>query len=119
MNFYKNELINKILDEFFVSWAHTVDVAEYVDEKFLKKIDNYLAKNMFKKFKEVEIYNLLELESKGIKLSLLNRMRVYFSGLRELFQIDKLGFKKKENKKLKEKKKNVKSKKKKVIKSSS
>lgn len=51
MNFYKNDLIDETLDRFYQTFSHTLDTADYVPDKFNKKIDKYIFKNLKKSFK--------------------------------------------------------------------
>ena len=88
MEFYKNELINETLDTFVGTWSHLLDSGDFIDSKFLKKIDKYIYKNLVKKFKEIEIYNLLILKDKGIKLGFFDRLRISFSGLEPVFNVE-------------------------------
>lgn len=89
MDFKKNELINKTLDEFSATWSHTLDTEDFIDKKFLKKIDKYIYANLKKKFKEIEIYNLLYLQEKGFELGIFQKLKIYFSGLKPLYEADK------------------------------
>ena len=54
MNFHKNELINAVMDNYFETFNHTLDTAEFVPDKFLNKIDKYIFKNMKKALKGVD-----------------------------------------------------------------
>ncbi len=89
MQFYENELIEEVIDSYVETWRHTLDTGEFVDEKFLKHIDNFIFKKMQLKFKEVEIYKLLYLKERGYKLGLFKRLKIYFSGLKPLYLADK------------------------------
>lgn len=53
LNYHKNELINNTLDKYYETFSHTLDTADYVPEKFNKKIHKYIFKNMKKAFKSV------------------------------------------------------------------
>lgn len=85
MIFKKNELINETLDKHFETWSHTLDTSDFVPEKYLKKIDKLIFNNLKQKLKECEIYNLLYLQDMGFKLSLFQKIRIYFSGLKPLY----------------------------------
>lgn len=89
MQFYENELINEVIDNYVQTWSHTLDTGDFVDEKFLHKIDNFIFKKMKLKFKEVEIYKLLYLQERGFKLGLFQKLKIYFSGLKPLYLVDK------------------------------
>lgn len=54
INFHKNLLINKTLDEYYQTFQHTLDTADYVPEKFNKRIANYIYKNMKKAFRQID-----------------------------------------------------------------
>ena len=99
MEFFKNELFNETLDKFFETWSHCLNVVDFVPKKYLDKIDKKIFRDMKKKIKEVEIYNLLLLKDAGRKLSLFEKLRIYFSGLKPLYLSNK------QNKKLTKKKK--------------
>lgn len=85
MEFKKNELINRTIDEYVTTWSHTLDSSDFIDTKFLKKIDKYIYNNLKKKFKEIEIYNLLYLQEQGYKLGLFKKLKILFSGLKPLY----------------------------------
>lgn len=85
MEFKKNELINEALDKHFETWSHTLDTADFVPAKYLNKIDRYIFKLLKKKLKELEIYYLLYLQEYGYKLSIFQKLKIYFSGLKPLY----------------------------------
>ena len=85
IDFKKNELINDVLNKFYETYALTLDTAEFVPDKDNKKIDNYIFSNMKKKFKEIDIFYLLYLEQNGVKLGIFDRLKIWFSGLRQKF----------------------------------
>lgn len=85
MYFFKNGLINKVIDESLGSWSHTLDAGDFVQPQFLRQIDKKIFKNMQKQFKELEIFNLLWLEEKGFKLGLWQKLCIWFSGLKPLW----------------------------------
>lgn len=89
MEFKKNELINETLDKHFDTWSHTLDTADFVKDKYLDKIDRMIFKNLKKKFKEVDIYNLLYLKDRGLKLGLFQKLMIAFSGLKPLYLKEK------------------------------
>lgn len=86
MKFNKNELLNITLDKHFETWMHTLGTADYVQKRYLKYIDKVIFENLKKKLKEVDIYNLLHLELQGFKLGFWDRLKIYCSGLRPLFE---------------------------------
>jgi len=54
MNFHKNELINSVLDNYYDTFSHTLDTAEFVPEKYNDKINKYIFKNMKKAFRQID-----------------------------------------------------------------
>ncbi len=54
INYNKNKLINECLVRYYETFAHTLDTADYVPEKFNKKILAYIFKNMKRQFKKVD-----------------------------------------------------------------
>ncbi len=54
INYNKNKLINETLDKFYGTFSHTLDTADYVPEKFNKKICKYIFKNMKKAFRRID-----------------------------------------------------------------
>ncbi len=86
MIFNKNVLINETLDKHFETWMHTLNTTDFVQKRYLKYIDKVIFENLKKKLKEVDIYNLLYLELQGFKLGFWDRLKIYCSGLRPLFE---------------------------------
>lgn len=89
MEFRKNELINETLDKHFETWSHTLDTGDFVPAKYLDKIDKMIFKNLKKKLKELEIYNLLYLQEQGRKLGLFEKLKISLSGLKPLYLTEK------------------------------
>lgn len=85
MNFNKNKLINNVLAEYYNTFSQTLDTGDFVPPKFNAKIYKYIYKNLKEKFKEIEIYNLLYLQDNDYKLSIFNKINIYFSGLKPLY----------------------------------
>lgn len=54
INYNKNKLINKCLVKYYETFAFTLDTADYVPEKFNKKILAYIFKNMKRQFRKVD-----------------------------------------------------------------
>ena len=54
INYNKNKLINECLVRYYETFAHTLDTADYVPEKFNKKILAYIFKNMKQQFRKVD-----------------------------------------------------------------
>lgn len=89
MEFIKNDLINETIDVFIDTWSHLKDTPDIIDEKYLKKIDKFIFKNLKKKFNEINIYDLIILEEQGYKLSFFQRLKVKNSGLKSLYEYQK------------------------------
>ena len=87
MEFEKNKIIRECLREYYSLFSETINTNSFVPERINKKIINFIYKNMSKKFKEIHIYYLLILKHKGLKLSLINRFRVWLSGLEPIFNL--------------------------------
>lgn len=118
MEFHKNELIDKTLDAYANTWSHTLDTEDFINPKSLKRIDKYIDKNLKNKFSEIDIYHLLYLQDKGIKLGLFQKLKIFFSGLKPLYLAEKEELKKQEKLKEREKRERTKNKKKKKRKTS-
>ena len=56
----------------------------------------YIYNNLKKKFKEIEVYNLLFLQEKGYKLSIFDKLKINFSGLKPLYLWEKKELQKQE-----------------------
>ena len=54
MEFIKNDLINSVLENYLNTFEKMLDAEDYVSPKYIKKINNYIFKNMKLKFKEVD-----------------------------------------------------------------
>ena len=54
INYNKNVLINECLTTYYDTFAHTLDTADYVPEKFNNKILKYIFKNMRKQFRRLD-----------------------------------------------------------------
>ena len=54
INFNKNKLINETPDRHYDTFAHTLDISDFVPEKFNKKIAKYIFKNMKKAFNRID-----------------------------------------------------------------
>ena len=88
MEYNKNKLIKKCLREYYALFGETENTGNFVPEKINKKIVNFIYKNMSKKFKEIHIYYLLDLEHRGLKLGLISRFIIWWSGLRPVFELE-------------------------------
>jgi hypothetical protein len=49
INFNKNKLINKVLENYYQTFSMTLDTADYVPEKYNDKIIKYIFKNIKKR----------------------------------------------------------------------
>ena len=85
MDFYKNKLINKTLQQYYNTFSKTLDTGDFTPEKFNQKIHKYTYKNLAQKFKEIEIYNLLHLQELGYQLGLFEKLKIALSGLKPLY----------------------------------
>ncbi len=54
INYNKNKLINECLVKYYETFSHTLDTADYVPEKFNKRILAYIFKNMKRAFRKVD-----------------------------------------------------------------
>ena len=53
INYNKNKLINECLRKYYETFAHTLDTADFVPQKYNKKILDYIFQNMKKAFKKI------------------------------------------------------------------
>lgn len=54
MNFHKNDLIDRVLIRFYQTFELTLDTADYVPEKYNKKILRYIYRNMRRAFRKID-----------------------------------------------------------------
>ena len=54
INYNKNKLINTCLGKYYETFALTLDTADFVPEKYNKKILAYIFKNMKRQFRRVD-----------------------------------------------------------------
>ena len=54
VNYNKNKLINKTLDEYYATFSHMLDTSDYVPEKYNAKVGKYIFKNMKKTFRLID-----------------------------------------------------------------
>ena len=54
LNYNKNKLINQALTKYYETFSYTLDIVDFVPEKFNKKICKYIFKNMKKAFKKID-----------------------------------------------------------------
>lgn len=54
INYNKNKLINTCLVKYYETFALTLDTADFVPEKYNKKILAYIFKNMKRQFRRVD-----------------------------------------------------------------
>ena len=54
INYNKNELINTCLETYYATFAQTLDTADFVPEKYNKKILAYIFKNMKRQFRKID-----------------------------------------------------------------
>lgn len=55
LNYNKNKLINNCLVKYYETFAHMLDTADYVPEKYNKRIQRYIFRNMRRQFRRVDI----------------------------------------------------------------
>ena len=54
INYNKNMLINTCLETYYATFAQTLDTADFVPEKYNKKILAYIFKNMKRQFRKID-----------------------------------------------------------------
>ena len=54
INYHKNDLINECLEQYYATFARTLDTADFVPEKYNEKILKYIFKNMKRQFKKID-----------------------------------------------------------------
>lgn len=54
INYNKNKLINKALEQYYETFSRTLDTADFVPQKFNDKINKYIYKNMKKALKKID-----------------------------------------------------------------
>ena len=54
LNFNKNKLINKTLENYYKTFACTLDTADYVPHKFNEKIRKYIFKNLKRHLRKID-----------------------------------------------------------------
>lgn len=54
INYNKNELINTCLGKYYETFALTLDTADFVPEKYNKKILAYIFKNLKRQFRKID-----------------------------------------------------------------
>ena len=86
MEFYKNDLLDKVLDRNFETWEHTLDTGDFINVKYGNKIDKYIFLNLKKQLNEMDIYYLLKLKYQGIKLGFFASLKVWLSGIEPKYQ---------------------------------
>lgn len=96
INYNKNKLINRALDEYYNTFSHTLDTADFVPDRFTKKIHKYIFKNMKKALKKVdkedrkyqkEQLKLIKLKAKQAKPP--KQKHSLFNWLKRLFKLKK------------------------------
>jgi len=75
MEFIKNELINAVLENYFDTFAKTLDTADYVPARYGKKIHRYIFRNMRRKFREIDRLYRKTVRRPKKKLRLFRRKR--------------------------------------------
>ena len=54
INYNKNKLINTCLETYYATFAQTLDTADFVPEKYNKKILAYIFRNMKRQFRKID-----------------------------------------------------------------
>ena len=54
INYNKNKLINTCLETYYDTFSRTLDTADFVPEKYNKKILAYIFKNMKRQFRRLD-----------------------------------------------------------------
>lgn len=54
INYNKNKLVNTCLETYYETFARTLDTADFVPEKYNKKILAYIFKNMKRQFRRLD-----------------------------------------------------------------
>lgn len=54
INFNKNKLINKTLDNYYKTFHHTLDTEDFVEPKINKMISKYICKNLKRHFRKID-----------------------------------------------------------------
>lgn len=54
INYNKNKLIDECLARYYETFAHTLDTADYVPQKYNKRILAYIFKNMKRQFRKID-----------------------------------------------------------------
>lgn len=54
INYNKNKLINTCLETYYDTFSRTLDTADFVPEKYNKKILAYIFKNMKRQFRKID-----------------------------------------------------------------
>ena len=104
MEFDKNKLMEQVINKYLNTWYCLVDSGDFVKEKYLDKIDTLIYKNLKKKLKEINVYYLLHLENQGVKLGIFQKISIFFSGLRPIYEIEQKKIEQKQSEKEKPKK---------------
>lgn len=89
MEFGKNKIFRKILSDYLITYSMLLDTPDYVPEKYLRKVYKRIYKDMKKKFKERDIYYLLDLKNKGVKLTFFEKLKVWFSHCERIYNLKK------------------------------
>lgn len=54
INYNKNKLINTCLETYYDTFSRTLDTADFVPEKYNKKILAYIFRNMKRQFRKID-----------------------------------------------------------------
>lgn len=103
MEFNKFDLTDKVVQRTYKSFLQSLDTEDYVEPKY----NDFIAKHYFglmkKSVKDVNIYALLDLEKRGVKLGLWKRFKIWWSGLRPIWNMEQQELKQKQEETAKKK----------------
>lgn len=89
MLFKKNEMIEDVLVNFYVTFGVTKNTDEIVPKNVNKRIVSLIERELFKRFKEVDSYYLCFLEEHGVKLGMRDRLKLWWNGGRGYYAFEK------------------------------
>ena len=73
MDYYKNKLLNELLEVYYDNFSKTLDTADYVPRQYTKKINKYIFKNMKRAFKRLDKEDKIHCKAVAKKLKLSKR----------------------------------------------
>ena len=82
MEFKKNQMINEVLENYYLTFERTLDTCDFVPDRYNKKILSYIFKNMKQKFKNVDrLYKIYTIKQKIKKqnLGFFDKIYIFFN----------------------------------------